>query len=286
MVWLGKTRERLEDVGKDLVGSVAHITEDVAKGAQGLVEAGIDGAFGLFKDVVSLWGLFAIVFVVGFAALMARAIVLWIAPSVSHHSRLWAHMIDVVLDVVMVLETTISDVIKVIKTVIEDIERLFHHRKGHASPHLTTYKLVHVNATALADFFDHLVDDCGPYNTVESVAYPTFKRIVSPAVCPAIRYLYPVPHLYTAADAALGWASYDSRPWPYGNCEPRGAEVIDVECIALGSGYLVLEVLLPAILGLIVLIRLGPIVWRAVVLVGQVATVALVEAIRFVLELL
>jgi len=286
MKWLGATGNHLEEIVKDLVVSGERLVKDVAKGAEALVDAGLSGAVGLFRDVVALWGLFAIVFVVGFAALVARATVLWVAPSISHHSRLWAHIFDVVLDVISMLEVTIGDVIAVIKTVIKDIEHLFHHGKGHATPHLTTYKLVHINATGLADFMDHLVDDCGPYNTVESIAYPTFKKVVSPAVCPAIRYLYPVPHLYTAADAALGWASYDSRPWPYGNCQPSADEDIDIECVALGSGYLVLEVLLPAILGIIVLLRLAPVIWRAIVLVGQLAAVATFAALRFVLELL
>lgn len=284
--WRSDLRTRATAIASDLRDSVKTIAEDLVKGTEAVVEAGLAAAVGLFRDCITLWGLFAIVFVVGFTALTGRAVILWVAPNIAGHSRVWATIFDIVLDVIAVLETSIEDVIVVIRTIVIDIERLFHHGNGHKIPHLTSYKLVRINATGLADFMDHLVDDCGPYNTVESLVGPTFRRVVSPAVCPAIRYLYPIRHLYVAADAVLGWASYDSRPWPHGNCEPDPVDVVDPECIALGSGYLILEVLLPAILAVVVLLRLVPVLWRVTILCAHVATVTIIEAVCLVLELL
>jgi len=64
-----------------------------------------------------------------------------------------------------------------------------------------------------------------------------------------LRYLYPVPWLYDLTSATLGWASLNPAPLPEvsdTNCAGDPDEV--VFCMALGSGYVLLEFLVPLLL--------------------------------------
>lgn len=63
-----------------------------------------------------------------------------------------------------------------------------------------------------------------------------------------LRYLYPVPWLNDLASATLGWASLNPAPLPEvsdTNCAGDPDEI--VFCMALGSGYVLLEFLVPLV---------------------------------------
>jgi hypothetical protein len=72
------------------------------------------------------------------------------------------------------------------------------------------------------------------------------------SVCPLIRHTYPLKNTYNSLHHLTGYLSYEPTPPPFGNnCEPPETG-IDAACIAFGSGYVVLELLLPIYITLLV----------------------------------
>lgn len=98
----------------------------------------------------------------------------------------------------------------------------------------------------------------------------------SAAVCPTVRYLRPTfafDIVWPLTDAFA--LSYDPEPYPGNNCECNQYCTHQIACVILGSGYLVLEVLLPLLLaGLLASSLLVPVlklITNALGLVGSVA---------------
>lgn len=254
-----------------------------AKEAAHLVTIGASAAKGFVQDVLSLWGIWAIIIVVGVAMLVARAMTLWVAPEFATHSKEWATTFNILCDVVLGIEVVVEDITRTIVAVIEVVKDLMMHPHGFSfsdhKPKYRSMKFVHIDTHGFHNFFVRLIDDCAPYNTVESIALPIFRSASNRVICPPLRYLYPVPQLYEPAVATLGWAAHDSRPWPHGNCQPVPEDHIEPLCIALGAGYIVIEILLPAVLLLLIIMRFGPVVARLVAFAFKTSGVAFSKAV-------
>lgn len=90
------------------------------------------------------------------------------------------------------------------------------------------------------------------YDTVFDVIAGAFRLAVGKELCAVLRYCYPVPWLYDLASATLGWASLNPAPLPEvsdTNCNGDPDEI--VFCMALGSGYVLLEFLVPLVVAVV-----------------------------------
>lgn len=90
---------------------------------------------------------------------------------------------------------------------------------------------------------------CARYDSVFDIIAGSFRLAVGKPLCETLRYLYPVPWLYDLASGTLGWASLDPAPLPdrtQSNCEGDPDEI--VFCMGLGSGYVLLEFLVPVVI--------------------------------------
>lgn len=86
---------------------------------------------------------------------------------------------------------------------------------------------------------------CAPFDDWQSVFGFYMGQATSVTLCPFLRYLTPVPWLYDLFDNLLGWLTLD--PAPEGNnCEINDG---DWFCAVLSSGALVLNLLVPLLLG-------------------------------------
>lgn len=106
-------------------------------------------------------------------------------------------------------------------------------------------------------FFVELPIECMKYDSVSSVFLSLSREVASGAVCPLIRYVYPVDWLRPVATSTLGWLSYDADPLG-NNCVPTedDSSLRDI-CLGLGMFYVILEVLLPIVL----FAWLMPVIW-------------------------
>ena len=101
-----------------------------------------------------------------------------------------------------------------------------------------------VDPTELKEFFTNAPIYCMPYDNVSTILKGTFRSFAGSAVCPVLRYVFPQDFLYTLSNGLFGWMSYD--PDPTGNnCEENDKMLAG--CLALGAGYVVLEVFVPMI---------------------------------------
>ena len=104
---------------------------------------------------------------------------------------------------------------------------------------------------ALNDF----ASTCSGYDTVGTILGRSIKTFLGPYICPVLRYVYPVEWLFAGANAVLGWASPDPTPAGFNgenNCasDPQSFSWV---CAVVGTGYAILEVLLPLFIVLIFL---------------------------------
>ena len=102
-----------------------------------------------------------------------------------------------------------------------------------------------VDPTDLKEFFTDAPIYCMPYDNVGTILKGTFRSFAGSAVCPVLRYVYPQDFLFTLSNGLFGWMSYD--PDPTGNNCAENDKML-AGCLALGAGYVVLEVFVPMIL--------------------------------------
>lgn len=102
-----------------------------------------------------------------------------------------------------------------------------------------------VDPSALKEFFTNAPIYCMPYDNVSTIMKGTFRSFAGTAVCPVLRYVYPQDFLFTLSNGLFGWMSYD--PDPTGNNCEENDEML-AGCLALGAGYIVVEVFVPMIL--------------------------------------
>jgi len=84
-----------------------------------------------------------------------------------------------------------------------------------------------------------LLGRCHAYASSIYIIEGGAKYLLHDNVCPVVRATYPVPWMWRASNAVLGWAAGDATPGD-GNCQER--ENDDWLCSALGSGFIIAEV--------------------------------------------
>ena len=132
-----------------------------------------------------------------------------------------------------------------------------------------------VDPAAIKEFFNNAPVACVPYDSVGAIMEGLGRLVGGSAICPLLRYVYPVDWLYTFLNTMLGWMSSDADP-TNNNCENNDRDIVG--CVALGSGYVVLEVLVP----MIVLAWLLPLIKSIV----STAFICVIESVRVSADLL
>ena len=190
--------------------------------------------------------------IIGAFALAAAALILvryafmLFAPWGARHSNLIAAFVNLVMDVAW----GIFEVIKVVVQVVINIIRAVLH-KGSSGISVDDPPGP-VSSTEVELFLNNIPVQCHAYtwSNYEMLRFP-LRHLLSPTICPMLRYLWPtqgsaVP-IYEWANAAVGWVSYDPVPMPgEGNC--KAADDTQWLCVGLGTGYLLMEILIPAMI--------------------------------------
>lgn len=188
-----------------------------------------------------------VLIVVGISLVMGRFLVIEYAPWVGAHSEAIAAMLDLELSII---EGTV-DMVYVGVQVIFDVISLLSGHKPHM--HLPTWHKNLIDPSEVVSLTHELSYRCSAYDTFDRVILSTSRSFGSPFVCPLLRHTYPSRTLYSSMEPLFGWLSYDPKPAPFGgNCEAPYGTSTDVACVAFGSGYIVLELLLPLYIVLLV----------------------------------
>lgn len=235
----------------------------------GIAEASLGVPRALLANIFML-GCFLFI---GLFLVFARWALLEFCPYGARHSQAFTNGINLFLTIVW----GIFDMIKVAVGVIVDAVRLLEGMSP--SPISLAGQPAQVTNAEMDEFFRTTPARCHDYNGLSTVLLLPTRHWMSPAVCPLIRYTWPVPWLYDITHGVLGWLSFD--PTPISGAPPRNCEIpagdVDFLCVGLGIGYVIVEVIFPL---LILILVAGPLVEALVMAALTVAALAVTLATK------
>lgn len=207
---------------------------------------GLAGGFLLLLPNLQAFGM---IFTMGWVLIGTRIIFLWMVPALCKISG----GLCLVVNTLMVV---LDEFIQALVLAFYGVQKLVYAIKGGVGPrpkHRAYKSPDHLDDSDIKAFLQDVASNCGAYDGFQPIWHFVVKSVASPTVCPVIRATYPVQpkngiNLYTVTNATMGWLSFDSEPYPGGNCETR-QEMPDWVCVGLGSGYIVLELFLPVLAG-------------------------------------
>lgn len=193
------------------------------------------------KEVLANFFLLAFVLIVGCVLIVLRWVFMESCPWGADHSKLVTDWVNILLDVLF----AIFDSIKLIIGSIIDAVRILEGKSPNAID--LSKKPAHVSNSQVHHFLVTTPAKCHDYVDMAELLRLPIRHLMHPSVCPVLRYTWPVGWLHTLTHAFIGWMSYDDTPVVGGgNCNVTPDD-LDWLCVGLGSGYLIVEVLLPAL---------------------------------------
>lgn len=196
----------------------------------------------------------ALIFGIGLALIGIRWLVFWAAPHLKHGAVIVAAVIDGLEVIFYIFFTVFKIIFNVTSAIIFEVERVacaltLCHAPNHPAS-LPIRKFNNrsiVSPSQVRHALDRVTVACVKYDNVPDILTLAFRKYLGPSVCPMVRYLFPVSFLYEAA-LSIAWFSPDPTPIGYAgenNCKTTGTNNFDFVCMGMGSGYIVLELILP-----------------------------------------
>lgn len=185
---------------------------------------------------------------VGLTLVCARVLFMEMCPWLARHSHLATTAANLVIEYAWLM---FQDV----RLVFVSVEDAIHVISAGASP-MKKFTLQpqpkKLSAAQVEHFLNTFPVMCHDFNwdLSHTLMWPA-RRLLSPITCPALRFLWPLqfsaPWVYTTGDTLLGWSSVDPNPLAgENNCHPDDDNMW--VCVAFGTGYLVLELVVPAMI--------------------------------------
>ena len=203
----------------------------------------------LFEELfTSLWSIFYLL-LVGFALVFARYRFIASAEALANN---FGPIADILNGVIGTIDALVGAVAAIGGAVVDLFGEVFAQDAPAKCLGCYFQTIPFINTTSAEDWLRSVPEECEPFNSASKILDGLVRDNVSPSVCPAMRKLYVVdwlyPWLWPIVDGL--WLSYDPTPLYIGNennCvapqnPPRW------ECLLLGIGYVILEILLPLLL--------------------------------------
>jgi len=206
--------------------------------------------------------LIAIVVSVGLGMIVLRFVVMLACPEIARHAKTYAHIINFLFGIVGEAFSiiTVKNALNLLGF-LTDAEASALEAAQEATVVAIPYALgiAHFknlfhgvnwetfSTDDIQTFFSRLPVECAAYDNIQEVFLFPAKALASPAVCPVIRFTWPVEWLYSVSTTLLGWLSWGADPTG-NNCVPQDADPYAWVCVGLGAGYIIIDVLLPLLL--------------------------------------
>jgi hypothetical protein len=186
---------------------------------------------------------FAIMIVLGIGMIQLRETILLFLPFMSKHLKLTQDLVSAMIDGIDVLKMITSHLMDM----IDDTANLL-------GAHRTPPKYEPMKKPSLTEISSGLIEIakiCKPMNNGFKVTDFIMKECFNGLVCPAVRVLQPTV-FGAVAHAATSWLIYSPDPtWPH-SCEPLVPVNEMWVCATFGSGFVILEVIVPLIFMLLI----------------------------------
>lgn len=232
------------------------------------VEGAVAFAEGIFVDVPYLLILQHMILLLllggGIALILGRWALLWSAPFLAAQSWLVADIINAVILFCRLMWLAFAEVEDLLSDIIDGLNSL-----GLGVGHLPKLDAkfdytAEVSSAEVHEVLMTVINVCAPYDNAWKIVYHAVKLMTHDAACSTVRYVYPVNWLRVPLEAVLS-PFYDGSANPVsthdapGNCENSLKDPLATSsiCLGVGSGYLVLEILLPFMLIVLLCMGLG-----------------------------
>tara|TARA_B100000963_G_scaffold69120_4_gene57521 strand:- start:6983 stop:7813 length:831 start_codon:yes stop_codon:yes gene_type:complete len=219
--------------------------------------AGLSAAARIPMELVNSSALILLILLIGMALILSRELIILLAPWIARNSVGIAKAINVIFTLLFDVITVIIDIIITIIKVVDLIRKVVPgcHHASHPPAYKKLGVYTPVSAEGIRRFWSDLPNRCHPYNKVGYILSKATKRQTNELLCPVVRASYPVDWMWETSNTLLGWAIVDATPQgvhtltgePPGNCRAE-LHAPAWECVGLGIGYLVVDVLLPILL--------------------------------------
>lgn len=254
----------------------------------------VEGVWQVPAELIDSSWTIGLLFVVGYIGMAVRYVVLAWSPWLAEHCVVLVYVIDGIANLFSLTFYVIHPVINAIVDAVKLLASVGSLFSGHwHQPHLKPLKFANhwspIKPEAVRRFMMGLPARCALYDNIGTIVGRSMRSLLSPYVCPLVRVTYPVPWLWRLSNGLLGWLSYNAEPKGAhvpggrpGNCESPH-DGVDWFCVSLGSGYVVMEILLPlflvSLLGGLILVPLIRLVLDKVVKPVVVVTVDTTTAV-------
>ncbi|MBN19828.1 MAG: hypothetical protein CL678_00975 [Bdellovibrionaceae bacterium] len=192
-------------------------------------------------------------------ALLARYFIMHHATYIAHHAHAFANMINGPYDFLVITCYLLFDSIEQVVNFIMIIPNLVKGKTPHVKDDFSNLAgikqhLNPVDANELAASVMSLPVRCASYDGVWPVLQGMVRPVADPVICPVVRFTYPLPWLWSSTNWLLGWMTYGATPpgapglcidCTVQNCNVDSTGMNDTLCITLGTGYILLEIVLP-----------------------------------------
>ena len=212
--------------------------------------------FLLFEEIfISFWSILYLL-IIGFALVFARYRFIASAEALANN---FGPIADILNGVIGTIDGLVGAVAAIGGAVVDLFGEVFSDDDPAKCLGCYFQTIPFINTTAAEDWLRSVPEQCEPFNSADKILDGLIRSNASPSICPTMRRLYVIdwmyPWLWPIVDAL--WLSYDPTPLYSGNENNCAGPDITPrwECLILGLGYVLLEVLLPLLL-------IG-IMWRA-----------------------
>ncbi len=239
-----------------------------------------------FMLLLPFSGTLGYLFLYGIVALFLRRMLLWAAPFLARNAGTITTIINIVFEVLDVVVAGIRDMVNLILDVLLKAIKLvpfFPKFKPSGFMGDGIFAFTELDATQVKRTLNEIQHECPAYNSIPAISRHITRQTLNEYVCPIIRATKPLGWVGDATEAMFSPFSYDATPFPGDMPKPggaphvkeincRGPENQDVTwaCVVLGVGYVVIEVLIPAMIIGIFLFAMGRSLLR---LLGDVLSV-------------
>ena len=226
------------------------------------------GSFALLLPFSSTFGYFAIF---GILLLVLRRLILWAAPFMARNivattviiNGLW----EVIRDIVYVMQGVVLGIFDILNAA-HRVVPFFPEIKAHAIMGKPK-DFEDLSPTQIRRALNQIQKECPAYNSISAISGHITRQTLNQYVCPIVRAAKPLGWVGDATETIFSPFSYDATPFPGDrghtkntNCEGPDDQDVAWVCVALGAGYVVLEILIPLMIAGIVLYSTGGSLFR------------------------